>query len=111
MIHAVRTAHHHLFRNDRPLAMDPKRLFCRKVPQTAETFIAVTATKFPERGKPGGAVAFTYAWTGGDHPSLHHLLHKAVLDEAFPMNTAQFVGPKHTSPTFLKHFKYIKGLS
>ena len=57
MIRAVRAAHHHLVRDDRSLALQPKRLLRGKVPLVTETFVAVTGAEFPERRIPGCAVA------------------------------------------------------
>ena len=52
-----------------------------------------------------------HARAGGDQPAFHDLLKETVRNEPFTVNTAQVVGPKHTSPALLKRFQHIEGFS
>src|SRR5208283_2799579 len=96
---------------DRVLRMEEQRLLRGKVPLVAETLLAITGAEFPERRIPGCAVALARSRTGGDQPSLHHVLQKTVLHEAFTMNTAQFVRAEHTSSALLKRLEHIERFS
>ena len=70
MVRPLRAAHHHLIWDDRPLAMQRKRLLRRQVPLIAETVVAVARAEFPERRIPGCAVARARSRAGGDQPAV-----------------------------------------
>ena len=59
------------------------------MPLVSEAVIAISLTKFPERGIQRRAVAGPGARAGRYKPTFHDFLEEAVLDQPLPMRAAQ----------------------
>ena len=51
------------------------------------------------------AVALRCGWVEKDKPPLHHLLDETVMEQALPVDTAEFLGLKDTTTAPLKLLK------